>query len=269
MDNRKIGVFDSGVGGLTVVRELKKELPGESLVYFGDLARLPYGSKSKENIQAFSHQIVRFLLDQDVKTIIIACGTASSNALPELKASYTLPILGVVEPGAREALRSTRNKRIGVIGTQATIRTGEYKRLLKQADPEIEVYSTACPLFVPLVEEGWFDDPVTDAVVARYLQEIREQNVDTLILGCTHYPMLREAIARVMGPEVTLVNPSHSVVQELKEFLTETDSLSTAERGDASFYVTDSTEHFEHLAIRMLDTPMMPVRRVSLERYGG
>ena len=268
MDNRKIGVFDSGVGGLTVVRELKKELPGESLAYFGDLARLPYGGKSRERIIEFYHEIVRFLMDQDVKAIIIACGTASSNALAELKKTYSLPIMGVVEPGAREAAASTRNKRIGVIGTQATIRSGEYERLIRQADPEIQVFSTPCPLFVSLVEEGWFEDPVTDEVVSRYLQGIKEQQVDTLVLGCTHYPMLRQAIARKMGPEVTLVNPSRSVVRELKNFLTETDSLSSAARGEYRFYVTDSTEHFEHLAIRMLDTPMMPVQKVSLEKYG-
>lgn len=268
MDNRKIGVFDSGIGGLTVVRELKRELPGESLVYFGDLARLPYGSKSKENIVAFSHQIIKFLMEQDVKAIIIACGTASSNALTEMQAAYDLPIMGVVEPGAREAVRSTQNKRIGVIATQATIRTGEYERRMKAEDASITVCSMACPLFVPLVEEGWFDDPVTEAVTKRYLQSLKEQQVDTLILGCTHYPMLRQTIARQMGPEVKLVNPSLSAARELKEFLTATDRLSDREQGEACFYVTDSTEHFEHLAIRILDTPMMPVQKVSLEKYG-
>lgn len=266
MDNRKIGVFDSGLGGLTVVRELKKELPGESLVYFGDIARLPYGSKSKENIIEYSHQIIRFLIEQDVKAVIIACGTASSNALAEMQAAYDLPIMGVLEPGAREAARQTRNKKVGVIGTQATIRSGEYARLLKQNDPDIRTYPTACPLFVPLVESGWFEDSITDQVVARYLQAIKEQQVDTLILGCTHYPLLRNAIQREMGEEVVLINPSLSVALEMKEFLTRTDSLSTAEKGEYRFYVTDSPKEFEHLAIRILDTPMMPVQKVSLDK---
>lgn len=253
MDNRKIGIFDSGVGGLTVVREMRELLPGESLVYCGDLARLPYGSKSRENIIAYSREIVGFLLEQDVKAVIIACGTASSNALPTLREEFDLPILGVVEPGARGAARSTRNGKIGVIGTQATVRSGEYKRLLSKINPDIECTAAACPLFVNLVEEGWFDDPVTEIVAGRYLAPLKEQGVDTLVLGCTHYPLLSDVIRREMGEDVALVNPSREVVREMKEFLEKNGMLAEAEEATEEFFVTDKTEQFEELANRILN----------------
>ena len=249
MDNRKIGVFDSGLGGLTVVREMQKLMPEESVVYFGDIARLPYGSKSKETIAEFSHQIMRFLLKHDVKAVIIACGTASANALEDLQKTYDLPITGVVEPGAREAARTTKNGRIGITGTEATIRSGAYDRLLAGLDPQIEVYSKACPLFVPLVEEGWFKDDITRSVVQRYLAELKTQQVDTLVLGCTHYPLLKRLIGEEIGEEVILVNPSSSVVKEMKEYLLRHNMQSDAEQGEYEFYVSDSTEkfHLEHL----------------------
>ena len=235
MDNRKIGVFDSGLGGLTVVREMKKLMPEESVVYFGDIARLPYGSKSKETITEFSHQIMRFLLKHDVKAVIIACGTASANALEDLLETYDLPITGVVEPGAREAARTTKNGRIGITGTEATIRSGAYDRLLKGLNPQTEVFSKACPLFVPLVEEGWFKDDITRSVVQRYLAELKEQQVDTLVLGCTHYPLLKRLIGEEIGEEVILVNPSASVVKEMKEYLQQNDMQSGEEQGEYEF----------------------------------
>lgn len=267
MDNRKIGVFDSGLGGLTVVREMKKLMPEESVVYFGDIARLPYGSKSKETITEFSHQIMRFLLKHDVKAVIIACGTASANALEDLLETYDLPITGVVEPGAREAARTTKNGRIGITGTEATIRSGAYDRLLKGLNPQTEVFSKACPLFVPLVEEGWFKDDITRSVVQRYLAELKEQQVDTLVLGCTHYPLLKRLIGEEIGEEVILVNPSSSVVKEMKEYLRENDMQSGAEQGEYEFYVSDSTEKFRGFGQQVLEIEDLKVRKINIEKY--
>ena len=267
MDNRKIGVFDSGLGGLTVVREMQKLLPEESVVYFGDIARLPYGSKSKETITEFSHQIMRFLLKHDVKAVIIACGTASANALEDLQKTYDLPITGVVEPGAREAARTTKNGRIGITGTEATIRSGAYDRLLAGLDPQIKVYSRACPLFVPLVEEGWFKDDITRSVVKRYLAELKEQQVDTLVLGCTHYPLLKRLIGEEIGEEVILVNPSSSVVKEMKEYLLRHDMQSDAEQGEYEFYVSDSTEKFRQFGQQVLEIENLTVKRINIEKY--
>ena len=267
MDNRKIGVFDSGLGGLTVVREMQKLMPEESVVYFVDIARLPYGSKSKETITEFSHQIMRFLLKHDVKAVIIACGTASANALEDLQKTYDLPITGVVEPGAREAARTTKNGRIGITGTEATIRSGAYDRLLAGLDPQIKVYSRACPLFVPLVEEGWFKDDITRSVVQRYLAELKTQQVDTLVLGCTHYPLLKRLIGEEIGEEVILVNPSSSVVKEMKEYLLRHDMQSDAEQGEYEFYVSDSTEKFRQFGQQVLEIENLTVKRINIEKY--
>jgi glutamate racemase len=267
VDARPIGVFDSGVGGLTVVSQMRRMLPGESIVYFGDLARLPYGSKSKQSIIQFSHQIMRFLLGQDVKAVIIACGTASSNSLEEMRASYSIPIMGVVEPGAHAAANKTRNKRIGVIGTEATVSSGAYGQLLAGLDPEIQVFSKACPLFVPLVEEGWFDDGVTREVIHRYLIPLKEEGVDTLILGCTHYPLLRGLIQEEMGEQVTLVDPSQEAALLMKSFLISHQRLAENAEGSVRFYASDSTEKFQRLAEVILDSPMMPVKRIAIENY--
>ncbi len=267
MDNRKIGVFDSGLGGLTVVREMQKLMPEESVIYFGDIARLPYGSKSKETITEFSHQIMRFLLKHDVKAVIIACGTASANALEDLQQTYDLPITGVVEPGAREAARTTKNGRIGITGTEATIRSGAYDRLLTGLDPQIKVYSKACPLFVPLVEEGWFKDDITRSVVQRYLAELKTQQVDTLVLGCTHYPLLKRLIGEEIGEEVILVNPSSSVVKEMKEYLQQHDMQSDVAQGEYEFYVSDSTEKFRQFGQQVLEIEDLTVRKINIEKY--
>ena len=193
-----IGVFDSGVGVLTVAREIMRNLPSEKIVYFGDTARVPYGSKSKEPVIRYSRQIIRFLQEQQVKAIVIACNTASAFALDAVKDEFDLPIIGVIEPGAKVAAAQTRNKKVGVLGTVGTIGPGIHAEYLKSLDPEITVYGKACPLFVPLVEEGWLHDPVTDEVVARYLKELQEKDIDTLILGCTHYPLLRSTIRKIM-----------------------------------------------------------------------
>lgn len=267
MDERKIGVFDSGLGGLTVVREIEKLLPHESIVYFGDIARLPYGSKSKETITEFSHQIMRFLQQQNVKAVIVACGTASSNALEELQKSYDLPIMGVVEPGARAAARATRSGRIGITGTEATIRSGAFERLLKKENSQIQVFNQACPLFVPLVEEGWFEDDVTRQVVRRYLASLKENRVDTVVLGCTHYPLLKKLVQQEMGEEVTLINPSRAVVEEMKAYLEEYGLENGASQGAYEFYGSDSTEKFSEFGRRVLQLPSLTVKKVSIEKY--
>ena len=214
--NAPVGVFDSGVGGLTVAREIMRHLPNENIVYFGDTARVPYGSKSKDNIIRYSRQIVNFLKTQGVKAIVIACNTASALALDVVSAENDIPIIGVIEPGARAALGMTQSKKIGVIGTEATIRSQMYDKIIKSVDEEAEVIGKACPLFVPLVEEGWIYDSVTVEVAERYLSELKGYGIDTLVLGCTHYPLLRSTIGEVMGEQVTLVNPAYETARELK-----------------------------------------------------
>lgn len=265
MDNRPIGVFDSGIGGLTVAREVMRQLPNEKVIYFGDLARLPYGSKSKENIIIFSKQIIKFLLTKDVKAIIIACGTASSNSLEEVKEMFDIPIIGVVEPGALSAANETKNNRIGIIGTEATVNSDAYINLINGYNNKAEVYSKACPLFVPLVEEGWLQDTVTEQVAKRYLDEFIERQVDTLVLGCTHYPLLKDVIGNIMGDKVTLVNPAREAAKMLNGMLDANDMHCDRDNSQHEFYVTDRTDKFEELAKKILNRPMMPVKKVNIE----
>lgn len=216
-----IGVFDSGVGGLTVVREIIRQLPSENIVYFGDTARVPYGTKSRDTIINYSEQIVHFLKTKQVKAIVVACNTATSYALDVLKEKLDIPIIGVVRPGAVTAVNATKNKRIGIIATEGTIGSGIYPKVIHEYDPEIQVVQKACPLFVSLVEEGWTDDPVTDEVARRYLKSLQTSDVDTLVLGCTHYPLLRKTIGRLVGDGVTLVNPAYETACSLRELLKE------------------------------------------------
>lgn len=269
MDNRPLGVFDSGLGGLTVVRELKKMLPSENVVYFGDTARVPYGNKSRERIIEFSHQIMHFLLRQNVKAVIVACGTVSSNALDELTASYDLPIIGVVEPGAAAAVSATKNGRIGVCGTSATIRSGAFERKIHRLDPDIQVVSQACPLFVPLVEEGWFSDPVTRQVAARYMAPLKKQGVDTVVLGCTHYPLLGEVIQEEMGKGVRLINVSHAAARQMGQFLSARKMLAQEGKGQYQFYTSDSVDSFRGFIRQIMETASgedLSVAKVSLEK---
>ena len=216
-----IGIFDSGIGGLTVFREVFRNLPGENIIYFGDTARVPYGNKSPETVLRYSRQIVRFLEKQGVKAIVIACNTASALALDRLEQEISLPILGVVKPGAVTAAEVTVNGRIGLIATESTVKSGLYETLLKSLKPELSVFSKACPLLVPLVEAGWVDDPITLEVVKRYLAELLEKDIDTLIMGCTHYPLLRKMLKNYLGDAVTLVNPAYETALSLKRMLEE------------------------------------------------
>ena len=198
-NNAPIGVFDSGVGGLTVAREIIRQLPNESIVYFGDTARVPYGSKSKDTIIRFSRQIVNFLKTKNVKAIVFACNTASAFALDTIERELDIPVIGVVKPGAITAIHSTKNKRIGIIGTEGTIKSEMYTSYIQSIDKDIEVVGKACPLFVPLVEEGMLDDEVTKEMATRYLKELQNENIDSLILGCTHYPLLRKMVGKIMS----------------------------------------------------------------------
>ena len=249
-----IGVFDSGIGGLTVVRELLRELPSEPIVYLGDTARVPYGNKSRETVVKFSTENVLFLLHHDVKMVIIACHTASSFALPFLERHFRRPILGVIEPAVETAVELTRNGRVGVIGTNATIGSGSYLRAFQRHQRKVKLTRVACPLFVPLVEEGCVDDSLALQVAARYLKPLKAARVDTLILGCTHYPLLKRTIAKVMGPKVLLIDSARQVALKAKVLLRE-GGLAASRNGSAPsrrFFVTDEPRHFEKLSRRFL-----------------
>lgn len=269
--NAPIGVFDSGVGGLTVAREIMRQIPNERIVYFGDTARVPYGSKSKDNIIKFSRQIIRFLQTENVKAIVIACNTASALALDEMQQEFDLPILGVVKPGAKVAVETTVNKRIGLIGTEANIRSGVYTRYIKSLDDEAKVFEKACPLFVPLVEEGWLHDDITLQVASRYLEELKEKDIDTLIMGCTHYPLIRSTIRKVMGDKVNLVNPAYETAIELKNLL-ERDNLANKCDVDSPssmyrFYVSDAEEKFKLFANSILPFDITMTKQINIENY--
>ncbi len=277
MDNYKpdskapIGVFDSGVGGLTVVREIMRALPQESIVYFGDTARVPYGSKSKETVTRYSRQIIRFLNTQNVKAIVVACNTASAMALDEIEKEITIPIIGVVKPGAKIASETTQNGKIGVIGTQAMIRSNIYPSYLEQIDPKVQVIGKPCPLFVPLVEEGLLQDPVTDEIAMRYLSVLIDCNIDTLILGCTHYPLIKSTIARIMGENVKLVNPAYETARELKRLLEIENLLSDSRPGlgnnQYQFFVSDDAEKFRNFANSILKYGILSAKTINIEQY--
>ena len=271
MDMRPIGVFDSGLGGLTAVRSLRQILPEENLIYFGDTARVPYGGRSRETILKYARQDVRFLKSFDLKAILIACGTVTTTSLDTLQQENTLPIVGVVEPTCRRALLVTRTKKVGIIATLASIRSGAYEAVLRRQDPEVEVIGKPCPLFVPLVENGRFrrGDVVIETVAREYLEPLKATGIDTLILGCTHYPLLTEIIGDIMGPGVTLVSAGEESAFELKRLL-KADGLRAEEtrQGEAEFYVSDQPEDFERIASVFLQEDIRHVaRRIDIDRY--
>ena len=275
MDNRPIGVFDSGLGGLTGVRELRKRLPHEEIIYFGDTGRVPYGSRSPETILQYARQDVAFLLSKNVKCIMAACGTVSSTYPAAEAAKLPVPYLGVVDAAAREAAFATRNRRIGVIGTAATIRSRSYEKLLRQLVPGVEITAQACPLFVPLVEAGYVDhseesrQQVTKLVIAQYLTEVREAGVDTLILGCTHYPIIAPTVAGVMGRGVTLIDSGREAALALAQALKERDLLcEEGHRRQASYFVTDTPENFLNVAELFLGHSVEGrTQRIDIESY--
>lgn len=266
-----IGVFDSGVGGLTVAREIMRQIPNEKIIYFGDTARVPYGSKSKETVTRFSRQILRFLQTFRVKTIVVACNTASAYALDELERETDIPMIGVVKPGAKTASEVTQNGRIGVIATEATIGSQIYTTYIKNLNRNVTIYGKACPLFVPLIEEGLWQDPVTDEIARRYLTELIDIDIDTLILGCTHYPLIRSTLGRIMGERVTLVNPAYETAIELKEMLAQRNLLNGESprlgTNQYQFYVSDGAEKFKHFANSIIKYGILSAKTVNIEEY--
>ena len=271
MDQRPIGVFDSGSGGLTAVREIRSILPSENIIYFGDTSRVPYGGRSPEILLHYARQDVHFLRSFDVKALLVACGTVSTNALPVLAAESDIPILGVVEPACAAAAAATRNKKVGLIATSASVRSGAYERTLAAMDSTITVYAGACPLFVPLVENGRFrpGDTVIETVAREYLEPLKDTGIDTLILGCTHYPLLTEIIGDIMGPGVTLVSAGEESAFELKRML-KADGLRADEsrQGESEFYVSDRAEDFENIASVFLQENLRhTARRIDIDKY--
>ena len=263
MKNKKmapIGVFDSGVGGLTVAREISRQLPYENIVYFGDTARVPYGSKSQNTIIRFSEQIIRFLRTKQVKAIVIACNTASALALDAVKDEFDLPIIGVVIPGARAAVEATTNGKVGVVGTEATVQSGMYTKVIQGMNPKIEVIEKACPLFVPLVEEGFKEHIVTREIIEYYLESMRNTDIDAMILGCTHYPLLRSKIREYMGDKIQIVNPAYETAMDLKRLLEE-------EESEYSFYVSDAAEKFRKFANTVMPFDVPTTNVVNIEEY--
>ena len=271
MDLRPIGVFDSGLGGLTAVHSLWRILPEENLIYFGDTARVPYGGRSKETLLKYARQDVRFLRSFDLKAILVACGTVTATSLSQLQAENDLPIVGVVEPACRRALMTTKTKKVGIIATLASIRSGAYESTLKQLDSEVEVFAQACPLLVPLVENGRFrpGDVVIETVAREYLEPLQKAGVDTLILGCTHYPLLTEVLANIMGPDVTLISAGEESAFELKRLLKARGLRADEDRrGTSEFYVSDRAEDFERIASVFLQEDLRhAARRIDIDQY--
>jgi len=260
---KSIGIFDSGVGGLTVTREIIRQLPYEDIVYFGDTARVPYGIKSKETVIRFSIENILFLLKQNVKLICVACNTASSVALPVMKHHFKVPIVGVITPGVREAVYASQNKRIGVIGTKGTIKSRTYENEIKQLDSSVKVFTMACPLFVPFVEEGWLNGKVVLEVAKSYLLPFKKARADTVILGCTHYPLLKPVIQEVLGKAVTLIDSAQQVAIEVKKILAAEGQLNSAHKVNHQFYVSDNPEWFSGLAKRFLGKPLKNVKKAN------
>ena len=271
MDNRPIGVFDSGLGGLTAVHALWRILPEENLVYFGDTARVPYGGRARDTILKYARQDMHFLRSFDLKAVVIACGTVTTTSLDVLQRENDLPVIGVVEPTCARAVAVTKNKRVGMIATLASVRSGAYEAAIRRMDPEIQVVGRPCPLFVPLVENGRITrgDVVIETVAREYLQPLKESGIDTLILGCTHYPLLKSIIGDIMGPGVTLIDAGEESAFELKRML-KTNGIRADENrtGSTDFYVSDRVEDFEQIASLFLQEDLRhAARRIDIDNY--
>ena len=264
-DLRPIGVFDSGIGGLTVARALQELLPNEKIFYVGDTARVPYGNKSADTVERYSIELAGMLMSENAKVIVVACNTVSSVAIPKLRAHVAVPVIGVIEPGAQAAVASTRNRHIGVIGTRATIRSGAYENALRALNVHVRVSSQACPLFVPLIEEGWLNDALTDQTIKRYLDPMMAGGIDTLVLGCTHYPLIARAIARALGEEIKLVDSARNCAAAVKELL-ERQSLCApvSEKGLLRVALTDSADNFLNVAREALQLEISDLEVRSL-----
>ncbi len=261
-----IGFFDSGIGGLTVVRSVLERLPDENIVYFGDTARVPYGSKSNETVIEYSLQAANFLLRKNIKLLVVACNTASSVALKELRRFLTIPVIGMIEPGSKMALQETKNGIIGVIGTQSTINNKAYSNQIKKLNPKVKVIEKACPLFVPLAEEGWINHKATELIAKEYLTELKEKKIDTLVLACTHYPILSNVIQKVVGRNVKLVHSGEPAAKIIEEYLNGRGLRNNSNQlGKREFYVSDVPNKFNEIAERFLGTKIKHLYKVELE----
>jgi len=259
-----LGVFDSGIGGLTVARALFERLPRESVIYFGDTARVPYGPKSPETVRRYSAEILAFLLQRGVKAVVVACNTSTAHALSYLQEHAPVPVVGVIEPGARAAVTATQTGAIGVVGTAGTIASGAYERAIKALRPDARVHAQACPLFVPLVEEGWFDHAATELIAREYLEPLRRAGVDVLVLGCTHYPLLKPLLSRVMGPGVTLVDSAEETAKAVAAELDARGLLAAGGSHEHLFVVSDDEPHFRKVGARFLGEKIRKVEVVPL-----
>lgn len=270
MHQQSIGVFDSGLGGLTAARQLRRIMPSENIIYFGDTARVPYGGRSRDTLLKYARQDMRFLRQFDLKAVVIACGTVSSNCLAELRSENELPIIGVVEPAVEAAVRATKNGRVGMVATQASVSSGAYERCFRSLAPDIQIFSKACPLFVPLVEEGrcHVGDIVIETVAEDYLRELREQGIDTLVLGCTHYPLITEVIRKVVGSGVTLIDAGAESAKAARALLTERGELAQRPQGESRYYTSDRVDGFERLASLFLGEDITgQVQKIDISQY--
>jgi glutamate racemase len=263
----KIGVFDSGIGGLTVYRELSNNLPGAHIHYIGDTARVPYGTKSARTVTHFALQISWYLAARKMDAIVAACNTASAYAIDVLKEAISVPVFGVVEPGARAAARATKNGRIGVVGTRGTIGSGAYQKAITDEAPDAQVTALPCPLFVPMVEEGWLMDPITQEVAIRYLEPLMEEGVDTLVLGCTHYPLLKELISKIMGEEVTLIDSAEETAHEVRSSLLEQGLTDDEHEDEDIFEVTDSPKRFAEVGKIFLCRDIENIHHITISEH--
>lgn len=264
--NAPIGVFDSGVGGLTVASEILKRLPGESLIYLGDTARVPYGTKSERTVIAYSKANAHFLSDKGIKLLVVACNTASSVSIPVLSDQLNIPVIGVIEPGAKKAAGITKTGKVGVIGTYSTIRSSAYKKALERLSPGIEVFSQPCPLFVGLADEGWTEGEITELIARQYLIGLKDTGIDVLVLGCTHYPLLKAVIQKIMGNEITLVDSAEETALEIERVLKDRGGLnSSTTNGGREFYLTDVSDTFVSIAGRFLGEKIEDIEMVDIK----
>ena len=260
-----IGVFDSGIGGLTVVREIIRRLPRENIIYLGDTARVPYGTKSSRTVIAYSRNNAEFLISKGIKMLVVACNTSSAVSLPSLSRDLEIPVIGVIGPGARRAAQVTKSKRVGVIGTPSTIKSSAYKKALEAISPDIEVYSKACPLFVPLADEGWTEGDISELIAKEYLTPFKELAIDVLVLGCTHYPLLKPTIQKVMGDKITLVDSAEETAKEIERVLGEIDLLNNDSGASArEYYLTDVSDTFVSVAGRFLGEKIDRIEMVDI-----
>jgi glutamate racemase len=266
---RPLGVFDSGIGGLTVAAAIRDLMPSENIFYIGDTARVPYGGKSQTTIERYANEITGLLLAERAKIIVVACNTASALAIPKLEEELKIPVIGVIDPGAKAAAAATRNGHVGVIGTRATVYSRAYERAIHAIDPEIRVSSQPCPMLVPLIEEGWLDDTITDQVIRRYLEKLVRAEIDTLVLGCTHYPLLKDAIQRFVGPEITLVDSAHNCAAAVKKLLAAEDlSADGTQLGKLDVALTDRSDGFLRVAEQALALQVGDVKLRTVQQAG-